>query len=253
MERASEHAADLKAEIARFLDTNPYSVAHEFDRKPLPNEFPPGMEIVGVHRWRAQTEKAIPPRISILAGDVLKELRSALDYVAWQLALGQSATPPQTTAFPIFASEKLYARDKQRFIGGIDGGAHPIFDAVQPYHAGDKATEQPLWVLHRLANDDKHKMPHVVGSLPNGITVERRPGTDFFIATTIGAFDDGDVVGSVGIIRDPNPETEPKFSVRFEVAFGKDTPAHGTGLWPKIDQIGREVDRVIDLFDTFFP
>src|SRR6266852_6402711 len=104
MERATEHANNLIREIADFLKTNPYEVVHEFDTKPLPNEFPPGPPVIGIHRYRAKALREVPDRISILAGDVLKDMRSALDYVAWQLALAQSDTPPPTAAFPIFGS-----------------------------------------------------------------------------------------------------------------------------------------------------
>jgi hypothetical protein len=254
MERASEHAADLRTEIARFLATNPYAVTHEFDTKAMPDEFPPGPPVVAIHRYRAEINAEVPDRISILAGDVLKDLRSALDYVAWQLALAKSASPPPTTAFPIFGSEKLYERDKARFIGGIDPTVHPVFDSVQPYHAGDKATIHPLWILHRMANDDKHKLPHVVGSVPVQIGVLRPPGTDLFIGTTIGPFEDDDVVATVGIHKSPNPKKEPDINVAFDVAFGKDTPARSvTGLYGEIDGIGREVDAVIGEFERFFP
>jgi hypothetical protein len=253
MERASEHAANLRTEIAQFLATNPYAVTHEFDTQAMPNEFPPGPPVVAIHRYRAQIKAEVPDRISILAGDVLKDLRSALDYAAWQLALAQSDSPPPTTAFPIFASEKLYRRDKARYIGGIDPSTHSLFDSVQPYHAGDKATIQPLWILHRMANDDKHKVPHVVGSVPVQVGADRPPGTDLSVGTTIGPFDNGDVVATVGIYKSPNPKKEPNLHITFDVAFGKDTPAESiTGLYAEIDGIGREVDKTITKFAPFF-
>lgn len=254
MERASEHAADLKAEVASFFETEPYEIVHEFDPNAAPEEFPPGVKAKGIHRYRVVVRKEVPDRISILAGDILKDLRSALDYVAWQLALTQSDTPPPTTAFPIFGSEKFYLRDKARYIGGIDPAIHPIFDSVQPYHAGDKATEQPLWVLHRMANDDKHKMPHVVGSLPQGVLVQQPPGVGVFMGAQIGPFEDGDQVAFVGIERGADPETELKVQVSFAVAFGKDTPARSVeSLFGEIDGIGGEVDAVIAKFEPFIP
>lgn len=254
MQRASEHAANLQVEIRAFLDTNPYKVSHEFDRKALPNEFPPGTSVVAVHRYRVEISAPVPSRISILAGDVLKDLRSALDYVAWQLALAESDDPTPTTAFPIFSNGARYRNDHARFIGGINPAIHPIFESVQPYHAGDDAFKHPLWVLHRLANDDKHRMPHVVGSIPVAIGLTRRPGMDFSVWTTIGPFEEGDVVATVGIIKDPTPETEPEIETTFDVAFGKDTPAWSVqGLFAEIDRIGSEVEAVIRRFEPFFP
>src|SRR5438552_16044037 len=120
MERASEQAANLKTEVASFFETEPYEIVHEFDPNAAPEEFPPGVNPRGVHRYRVKVRNDVPDRISIIAGDVLKDLRSALDYAAWQLALVQSDTPPPTTACPIFGSEKLSLRHKPRYIGGID-------------------------------------------------------------------------------------------------------------------------------------
>lgn len=254
MERASEHAANLKAEIVHFLASNPYAVTHEFDTEAMPDEFPPGPPLVAIHRYRVSTLREVPDRIAILAGDVLKDLRSALDYVAWQLALAQSDTPPRTTQFPIFGDGTRYRTDHLRFIRGIDVATHPLFDSVQPYHAGDQAALQPLWVLHRMASDDKHKMPHVVGSVPVQVDCDRPPETDLFIGTTIGPFEDGDVIATVGIYKSPNPKKQPDLQVAFDVAFGKDTPAHSvSGLFGEINGIGREVDAVIAKFEPFFP
>lgn len=250
MERVNEHAKELNGEIQAFYKTKPYEIVHEFDpdpKEPLPNV--PN----GAHLYRVVTHYPIPSRVPIIAGEVLRDMRSALDYVAWQLALAQSEAPPQTTAFPIFAKRKLYDRDYARFIGAIDPATYPVFESVQPYHAGDKAVEHPLWVLHRLANDDKHKVPHVVGSLPAGVRVERPPGVDLFLGMTIGPFEDNDVVATVGIIAGANPETQPNLGGAFAIAFGKDTPALGRHLTDEIDRIGREVDITITKFERFFP
>lgn len=253
MERVGEHAQDLNEAIQGFYETKPYEVVHEFDlngTEPMPPSVDPSK---GVHLYRVIIRHPVPPRVAILAGEVLQGMRSALDYVAWQLSLARSDSPPPMTAFPIFFRQGLYEGSKQKFIGGIDAAIHPIFDSVQPYVAGDKAHQHPLWVLHRLANDDKHRVPHVVGSLPNGVQVPRSAGVDLFAGMTIGPFENQQVVATVGIIGGADPETQlnPRFS--FAVAFGKDTPAEGRHLTSEIGRIGVEVDATIKKFEPFFP
>lgn len=250
MGRANDHGAELNREIQAFYETKPYEIVVEFE--PEPEDPLPNVKN-GVHLFRVATHHPIPSRIPLLAGEVLQAMRSALDYVAWQLALAQSDTPPPTTAFPIFSSRRLYERDKLRFIGGIDPATHPVFDSVQPYHAGDKAPKHPLWVLHRLANDDKHRVPHVVGSLPSGIGVDRPPGVDAGLTMRVGPFEDGDVVATVGIIGGADPKTQLNTRATFAIAFGKDTPALGRHLTDEIDRIGVEVDATIRKFEPFFP
>jgi hypothetical protein len=254
MKVASDHGTDLNRAIKRFCDTKPNRIIHEFSKTEPPETVPPNIDVrKGVHLYRAFHDP-IPDEISILAGEVAQNLRSALDYLAWQLSLAQSESPPPTTAFPIFADGKLYERDKLRFIGGIDPAIHPVFDSVQPYHAGDEARNQPLWVLHRLANDDEHKIPHVVSSLPSGVGVNRPPGIDLFMGINqIGPFENGDVVFTLAITGGTDPKTELNVSGTFAVAFGKDTPAQGRHLANEIDRIGREVDATIEKFKPFFP
>jgi len=254
MQRAQEHREELELAIQGFLKTNPYEIVHEFGDWPLQIPPPPHVDArKGVHTYRVTTRHPIPSRIPILAGECLQGLRSALDYVAWQLALAQSDKPPQNTAFPIFCAEKAYERDRLRFIGGINPAIHPIFDSVQPYHVGDKATEHPLWVLHRLANDDKHKVPYVIGSLPSGLGFDRPPGVDAAIIGKVGPFEDGEVVATVAIIAGTEPETQLGTLISFGIGFGTDTPAHGRPLIAEIDRIGIAAGVTIEKFESFFP
>jgi hypothetical protein len=253
MERVSEKAEELDRVVQCFYKTKPYSLIHEFDlkgSKPMPPSVDPAK---GVHLYRG-TAPVIPPRISILAGELMRDMRSILDNMIWQLARADSDTPPKTTAFPVFAKKKLYERDEARFIGGIkDPDIHDVCKSIQPYHAGDAAADHALWVLHRLANDDKHKEPHVISSVASGIEAPRPPGVDTFVSIFPGPFDDGDVVGAVAIIGGTDPETQLQPRITFAVAFGKDTPAHGRHLMGEVHRIGREVDAVIRKFERFFP
>lgn len=252
MERANEHGRSLSEEISAFYETNPYEIVRKFELHTKQTTIPSVDPSKGIHEYRVAVHHEVPDRVAILAGDILKDMRSALDYLAWQLALAQSDTPPQTTAFPIFRSENAYRRDRMRFIGGIDAATHAAFDAVQPYHAGDKAKEHPLWVLHRLANDDKHRVAHVVGSLPQGVVVDRPKGIDFAFTMRIGPFDEDTVVATVAVTGGAKPDTELDLLAQFAVAFGEDTPALGRHLTGEIDRIGREVDATIRSFEQFF-
>lgn len=253
MDRVNELSVDLNAAIQSFYKLQPYHVVHDFDLHYAGDPTPSVDLAKGIHVYRVETRHAIPHRIATLAGEILQGMRSALDYVAWQLALAKSDTPPPMTAFPIFLSEKLYSRDKDRSIGGIDAAVHPLFDSVQPYHSGDRAHEHALWVLHRLANDDKHRVPHIVGSLPSGVSVSRPVGVDLGVTTTVGPFEDGQEIATIGIIGGADPATslDPRFT--FGLAFGKDTPAEGRHLTNEIDRIGKSVGATITEFERFFP
>ena len=75
----------------------------------------------------------IPPkRLGLIAADTLYCLRSALDQLAWQLALLTTATPYDRTEFPIFTAE-----NNTRFVEftqNIPATAVAAIEALQPYH-----------------------------------------------------------------------------------------------------------------------
>lgn len=73
LDRAGEHIDALKAEIRRFGDSRPYSVTGDPDLKS------------GEYVLRIKPKEP-PRRIGVLIGDVLSNLRPALDYLVGALA-----------------------------------------------------------------------------------------------------------------------------------------------------------------------
>src|SRR5258708_29911434 len=89
--RANEHLADLEVEIGRFYATKPYDFRVERDPKT-------GEGVCYLTRC-----DDIPAKVSIIAGDVIHNLRSAFDYLAYQLVhVGTSGIGPFSHVyFPI--------------------------------------------------------------------------------------------------------------------------------------------------------
>ena len=117
MGRANHHAQELGREIGSFYATKPYEVVAEFDPEP---EDPLMNDRNGAHIVRARVHHPIPTSVPLLAGETLQAMRSALDYVAWQLALARSESPPQTTAFPYSPLRRSTAG-----IGSVSSAASP--------------------------------------------------------------------------------------------------------------------------------
>ena len=61
------------------------------------------------------------------------------------------------TQFPIFTDESEFKVLARHHIRGIEGDERTLIERVQPYHARDPALD-PLAVLSRLANTDKHRL-----------------------------------------------------------------------------------------------
>src|SRR6266481_8747888 len=85
--RADEHLKALNHEVADFLQVGPYEVVTEKD---IP---------AGTLRARVVYRQDPRDLLLMLIGDVLHNLRSALDHSAWSLA---GAKANSGTEFPIF-------------------------------------------------------------------------------------------------------------------------------------------------------
>lgn len=126
------------------------------------------------------------PRLSAIVGDVIHNLRCALDYIVTALA-DASGTPVTTHhQFPIFRTEEGY---EARVASNLHGALQGISDGLilmrdlQPYKLQPEPRQDPLWHIHRFNNADKHREPVALLAIPsgsiqlryNGIPVENEP------------------------------------------------------------------------------
>jgi hypothetical protein len=118
----------------------------------------------GSYLYRVVRVPALPRAVSLLVGDALFNIRSALDHLAWQLVLLDGKEPGELTAFPVRNPAKV--TDPDAFVNlrpPIDREdiLVKILDA-QPYRLNgdrhDPQIPQPIWTLHRLNNIDKHRL-----------------------------------------------------------------------------------------------
>jgi hypothetical protein len=104
-------------------------------------------------RYRVQ---GVPHKALVVAGDVIHNLRSALDHVIWQLVLANGGTPTRQTDFPIHLKRKPV-----RIVGGVSPTTQRLVEAVQPFNAEtwEQPTTLPLAKLQHISNVDKHRTP----------------------------------------------------------------------------------------------
>jgi hypothetical protein len=110
-----------------------------------------------------------PDRWGLIVGEFAYQLRSALDHLAWQLALlntkGAARAhgnpwPPERMEFPIYAYF-LKSSQKQRYKEKLRWFCPPhrvIVDEEQPLQRGGAASADELWLLHELRNADAHRV-----------------------------------------------------------------------------------------------
>ena len=166
--RAGEHLDRLRREVDEFRASEPYSVT------PEPTDNP------NVTAYRLRYHRDVPPALSATVGDVVHNLRAALENLAFEVARqdqGGTLSPKQEWAstFPIRKSPEDFDRfiaAKARKTLRYTSLAQKAFRSVQPFvilegaqRLGislDETYEEAFrWnVLHRLDavwNIDKHR------------------------------------------------------------------------------------------------
>jgi len=147
IERAKKHFGDFEREAEAFRD----AYLHVVGTKTNPKT-----------RQAFQYFAKLPVskfEVLAIAGDVLHNLRSALDHLAFQLVevgecRGIGERRGKRIAFPIFDTANDYEALKAGKVKGARKAAIKAIDALQPYKGGKG---EILWRLHELDNIDKHR------------------------------------------------------------------------------------------------
>lgn len=148
LRRAKEHFSAFQTDAAKFLE----KARPHFIRK---------VNHECTEHWLVfYVEDPYPPiELSILIGDFLHNLRSALDNLVCGLV--RTKNPMSTCAkrgFPIFKDRDKYLAERNNLLKGVPKDACTIIDTLQP-SVRPHATQEldPLWILNTLCNRDKHR------------------------------------------------------------------------------------------------
>lgn len=240
--RAREHLDTLEAAINQFLASKPYGTPHEFDAKS------------GLYLFKLEVRRDFPIRWGIIVGELLYDLRSALDQLLFQLFPGGR---PKQPIFPIYDDEIDYLFHSRRVLKGIAPEAQDLIQAFQPYHAGDGAQDHTLFVLNAVRNADTHRVVHA----SYATTADEQPDIDV-------VFTDESPDGGAEVIYKPNvplkdgavtlrvrlipatpegdePEVEVKGGIPIDVTFAERRL--------RLKDLRHMTDAVLDVIDLLAP
>jgi hypothetical protein len=221
--RADLHGESLKAEIAAYLDERPFELVSEPD--------------VTGERCQLRAKIAIEiPTVpwGVQLGEIIHDLRSSLDHLAWQLALAHrpGEHPPARTEFPIFISADRYDREAVPKLAGISPEAQSVIRQLQPFAVYEEPDRHPLWYLHGLSNLDKHRVVNVVAAVLRSVAfweeTVKELGIDPSLFAFVNTFDDGDILATWPIHPTCSAAAD-RVQFGFGVAFDPGGPARG---WP---------------------
>jgi len=251
IERARERLRELGAAIKAFHDTKPYVIETKRD---------PSTRRLIYYLTRALP---VPLTVSTIAGDMLQNLRSALDHLAYQLVLvGEGRPGPFTHVyFPIADDHKEHRERRPRQTKGMRADAIHAIDALKPYRGGNDT----LWRLHKLNNIDKHRLLITAGSAFAGVNVgpvlQRHmsqlmntmpsaaggpievPTPEIFVQPADRLFPL--VAGKELYIDEPDAEPSPKIEFRLQVEFYEPGLIEGESLTDSLQAMLDEVEKIV--------
>lgn len=241
LERAKRQMKELGDALKSFFRTKPY----KFSGKPNPQ----AREVV----YTMDAVKPIPPEIPLIAGEIIQNLRSALDHLAYQLyCIGtKGATVNKQIAFPIAESKLKYDEIKPSRTKGMSSAAIAAIDAVQPYGGGNDV----LWHLHALNNIDKHRLILTVGSAVHSadlgsVMQQKAPKESRLSRVNLSAFfipKDNSYPLDVGteVFKDQTSLEVIRIPMRFEIVLYEKGIIEGKSLVPELQAMINAVEKVI--------
>jgi hypothetical protein len=179
-DRAHEHCGELHDEFERYFADEPVRIESSgFDA------------VSGWWTFRTVEVKRLPLRPSVIVGDVVHNLRSALDHLVCQLVLFNHQTPTTGNQFPIESDRTRFSKSARRMLAGVRDDHATRIEALQPFNRTEddelsKARAWALGLLRDLSNQDKHR-------LINPVTAVTTPNTEF----VFGSNDDAGPIGEI--------------------------------------------------------
>lgn len=227
--RAEHHFTELQKQVGEFLRSRPYERIVEA-HPTVPGQL--------VHKIRLTSK--MPPSIADIAGEILQNLRNALDNAGYAIAVAAGKRDPKYSAFP-FAGSLAQVPNSLGRSKDIPQPIQSVFLSFQPYLGGDDL----LWALNEMCIADKHKMviPIVVGVNRNLASVR---GTGFFSMPNPHVWDRNTNEMELLTL---GPGTQVDFDFQFEVyiAINGIKVVDGQPIVPVLSEMKVKVNGIIDV------
>jgi hypothetical protein len=153
----------------------------------------------------------VPLVFSVLVGEICYNLRAAMDYLVYELAILDSGSIVDGTQFPIEGKKKGFAfRQNGGWLNGLNSPHVAAIEALQPYRGCDWTK-----ILRDLSNPDKHRRLHYN---QGDFMLEVYPAADRLRFLNLP--------GTVSSARDPvtGKEVHVQINLTLDIQFSDGTP-----------------------------
>lgn len=171
----------------------------------------------------AKQVEPLPDDLPLIIGDALQNLRNSLDNLAFSLALKKQGTltleQEQRISFPLDGAEVKVGASSIRLMAS---DVQEDVCALAPNPARQALDEDPLWLLNKAANRDKHRRVQPTVTAIGQYELDLKVISPYFFLHGPGRLEPGAnpvVIATLG----PHAEVEGEMSTVFEVLF--DSPS----------------------------
>lgn len=207
--------------------------------------------------------RAPPPLWSLQIGEIIYNLRSALDHMAYEIAsVYNNGEVPPGTEFPIFIDADRF-RDSKRGGGlykvrGVPENVRTSIGDMQPFQKRESPELHRLWALQELSNWDKHRLLHLTSVIAGARNIVLKSAGGISIKT-LSIRQDGEVQDGTELVRyqvtrlRSNGRVEMNGDIIYSIAFDKAGPAKGSLVSEGLRQLVDVVSEVITIIGNLPP
>jgi hypothetical protein len=181
---------------------------------------------------KATASEVPQEQCSLLIGDVVQNLRNALDHLAYSLAVVHSGAFSYEDArdrqFPIIGDRsakgaagmgpQMFKSAAPKLIKKISAQAQAIIEGLPPFKLGGQFKTHALRKVNELANCDKHRFIHVAACMSSGFMINPSASTNCTIGPgliqALNPIMDGETV----IAKIPAKPTNPNLQMNVDIS-----------------------------------
>jgi len=255
LKRADQQLNALHRDMREFLDSDPYEPTVQFRRIRGAREAPCVMD----YSIRMIVKKPCRRVWSAIIGEIIHNLRSALDHAVYQLVIYRTDRPPADdarTQFPICLNPLRFNANALTMLDGVSTHTTGLIEQMQPFVTGE-GEKSPLWHLNKLSNIDKHRTLHLTGGTVEAFNFSFPPVVNpgYVPQKHIreqGAFEHNTEIAWGRMFSDRPmfgyDQVKVQRQVAFDIVFDQRTPL--LAEWSVIGTLRAIADRVFDCIDT---
>ena len=242
--RSKQLFDQFATQVASFMNQRPYRLEVVED------------EVTGDTSFVIRGDATLPAEWSVIIGEIIHNLRAALDLLAVDLARENgniSRSAINETYFPVASDKANFDTSGIRKIRRLSASAQKIIADLLPYKGGN----DDLWKLHQLDILDKHVLlvPVVAASFLESFQIglpAPPDGEDANVSVNVEVpggegpvypITDGTVLLKVS--KPTNPDGVFHLDAKFSVVFDRNEISDGEGIVETLNRLGQTVDNVI--------